>query len=259
MEYSLSFIIYFSLIFLIIFFSSKRKITSNEFVLGNRSLNSWVTALAAHASDMSNWLFMGYPAVIYSQGLFNVWIAIGLIFCMFFNWHYLAPKLRAITEDLNCLTLSSFFEKRLNDNSGLIHIFSAIICFIFYSIYIAAGLVGFGMLLENLLNIPYIYGILIGITIVISYIFIGGYITLAWIDFFQGLFLLFIILLVPIYIFMKTIPLENVFQFVTIKKISLKLIPDFSIKNYYANYINVSRLGTRIFWPTSYFNQIYGN
>ena len=31
--------------------------SSSDFILGSRSLNFWVTALAAHASDMSSWLF----------------------------------------------------------------------------------------------------------------------------------------------------------------------------------------------------------
>ena len=41
--------------------------SDTRFHLGNRSLNYWLTALAAHASDMSSWLFLAYPASIYTQ------------------------------------------------------------------------------------------------------------------------------------------------------------------------------------------------
>ncbi|MDJ0651486.1 MAG: sodium/proline symporter [Simkaniaceae bacterium] len=183
---------------------SYRKQTSHaNFLIGNRSLNYWLTALAAHASDMGNWLFMGYPAIIFIGGLFNAWVAIGLTLCMFLNWQWIAPKLRILTEKNRNLTLSSFFESKLGDGSGLIRLFSAAICLLFYSIYIAAGLVGLGHLAESLFGMSYPLGIVFGIAVVITYVLIGGYVTLAWLDLFQGLFLLGVIITVPIFILPK--------------------------------------------------------
>ena len=64
--------------------ASYRKQTSSvDFIVGNRSLNFWVTALSAHASDMSSWLFMAFPAAIYLGGLSQAWIAFGLLAGMF--------------------------------------------------------------------------------------------------------------------------------------------------------------------------------
>jgi len=51
--------LYFLILFGIVFF---------DFVIGNRSMNRWMTALAAHASDMSNWLLMAYPGMVYLNG-----------------------------------------------------------------------------------------------------------------------------------------------------------------------------------------------
>lgn len=162
----------------------------------NRSLNYW---LAAHASDMSNWLFMGYLAIIFVGGLFKGWVAIKLILCMFLNWQWIAPKLRVLREKSGDLTLSpAFFESRLNDHTGLIRLFSAAICLLFYAIYIAAGLVDLGHLAESLFGVSYGTGIFCGVGIVIAYVLIGGYVTLAWLDLFQGLFLLGIIVAVPL-------------------------------------------------------------
>src|SRR6185437_8108015 len=181
----LAMVIYF-LILLGIGFLSFRKIHSAaDFIIGSRSLNYWLTALAAHASDMSSWLFMGYPAAIFTTGLLGTWTAVGLIGCMYLNWQFIAPKIRIATEQYNSLTFSSFFESRLADTSGLIRVFSATILVTFYTIYIAAGLTGLGDLLNVLFNLPYALGILIGILIVIPYVFSGGYLTLAWIDLFQ--------------------------------------------------------------------------
>lgn len=183
--------------------SYRKQTSSADFLIGNRSLNYWLTALAAHASDMSNWLFMGYPAIIFVGGLFNSWVAIGLTFCMLLNWQWIAPKLRILTEKSGNLTLSGFFESKLSDRSGLIRLFSAGISLLFYSIYIAAGLVGLGHLAESLFGISYHMGIFFGILIVITYVLIGGFITLAWLDLFQGLFLLGVIITVPLILLPK--------------------------------------------------------
>jgi sodium/proline symporter len=208
--------------------SYRRHMSAQDFIIGSRSLNYWLTALAAHASDMSSWLFMGYPAVVYAKGLISGWSAIGLIVFMFLNWQLVAPKIRVATEQYNSLTFSSFFESRLADTSGLIRVFTALMSFIFYTIYISSGLVGLGLLMETLFNIPYSIGILIGILIVVPYVFTGGYVTLAWIDLFQGIFLMGVILFVPIYILPSLGGWQGVAQVIQAKKLTLSLIPDFS-------------------------------
>src|ERR1700677_4629239 len=172
----LAIIVYFLLLLTVGYFSYKKSLSAEDFIIGGRSMNYWLTALAAHASDMSSWLFMGYPAVIFMGGLFNAWTAVGLLLFMFLNWQLIAPKIRIATEQYNSLTFSSFFESRLADTSGTIRVFTAIISLVFYTIYISAGLVGLGLLLETLFNLNYYWGVLIGIVIVIPYVFTGGYI-----------------------------------------------------------------------------------
>jgi len=39
-----------------------KKIQYSEAILGGRSINYFLTALSAQASDMSDWLFMAFPA-----------------------------------------------------------------------------------------------------------------------------------------------------------------------------------------------------
>lgn len=225
----LAVVCYFALLTSIAISSYKRHLTATDFIIGGRSLNYWLTALAAHASDMSSWLFMGYPATIFVTGLFNVWAAIGLVIFMFLNWQILAPKLRIATEMYNSLTLSSFFESRLADTSGLIRIFTAALSIIFYTIYISAGLVGLGILLEVLFQIPYSWGIFIGICVVIPYVFAGGYLTLAWIDLFQGIFLMLVIVATPIFLLYKLGGWNPLFQAMVAKNLSFSLLPNLSL------------------------------
>lgn len=223
-------IIYLAILLAIGVLSYRKHISASDFIIGGRSLNYWLTALAAHASDMSSWLFMGYPAVVFTGGIFQAWAAIGLIVFMFLNWKLVAPKIRVATEQYNSLTFSSYFESRLADTSGTIRVFTALMSLFFYTIYISAALVGLGILLETLFGLDYDTGIIVGIIVVIPYVFIGGYHTLAWIDLFQGFFLLAVIIFVPLYLLSHIGGFGAISTALTQKHLTTSLFPDFSLK-----------------------------
>ena len=54
------------------FYAWRRTQTLGDFILGGRSLGSWVTALSAQATDMSGWLLMGLPGLAYASGFDSV-------------------------------------------------------------------------------------------------------------------------------------------------------------------------------------------
>lgn len=193
-----AFISYFILLGFIAFLSYKKQKTEEDYILGARSLNFWLTALSAHASDMGSWLFLGYPALIFVSGMNGAWAAIGLILFMYLNWQFIAPKIRVATEQTKSLTLSAYFESRFGDTKGTIRVISAAISVLFFTVYISSGLVGMGIIVETLFGINYGIGISIGLAAVVAYVLSGGYKTIAWIDLFQGFFLLFVILLIPL-------------------------------------------------------------
>lgn len=241
--------IYFAILLTIGILSYRKHLSAADFIIGGRSLNYWLTALAAHASDMSSWLFMGYPAVIFIGGVKNAWAAIGLIIFMFLNWQLVAPKIRVATEQYNSLTFSSYFESRLADSSGTIRIFTAIMSLIFFTIYISAALVGLGLLFETLFLIRYETGILLGILIVIPYVFMGGYLTLAWIDLFQGLFLLAVILFVPLYLLPDVGGWSGIMAALQKRHLSSSLIPSLSFESLWTTFSMLAG------WGLGYFGQ----
>ncbi len=248
-EELLAVLCYFAILLTIGFFSYRRHLSAADFIIGARSMNYWLTALAAHASDMSSWLFMGYPAVVFTGGLFNAWSAVGLLVFMYLNWQLIAPKIRIATEQYNSLTFSSFFESRLADTSGTIRVFTAIISLLFYTIYISAGLVGLGLLLETLFHLNYYWGVLVGVFIVIPYVFTGGYVTLAWIDLFQGFFLMGIIIFVPLFLLKKVGGWSGISHEIEVKKLTMSLFPDFSAKTI------LEIIGMTAGWGLGYFGQ----
>ncbi|OGB86259.1 hypothetical protein A3J41_00445 [candidate division TM6 bacterium RIFCSPHIGHO2_12_FULL_38_8] len=194
-----AFSLYFAGLLSIGIFFYKKTTNQSEFSLGNRSLNYWLTAIAAQASDMSDWLFMAFPGAIYLFGFSSIWVAISLCLFMFLTWQYIAPALRKQTEQYDSLTLASFFEKKFQDRSNLIKIISGSFCLYFFTFYIAAGIVGFGKAFEIIFEIPYQHGIIIGLAISLIYTLLGGLLAVTWSNLAQGSFLLLCILFVPIF------------------------------------------------------------
>lgn len=172
-------------------------------MLGNRSINYWVTAVATQASDMGSYLFLAVPATVYTYGIQETWMPIGLVIGMYLTWEYIAPKLRIETEKYNSLTLSSFLESRFNDYSGAIRLVTAAMTLLFFTFYIASGLVGLGLLFKAGLGLQYQHGIMLALSCAVLYTLIGGFIAVAWCDFFQGMFLLAMIIMVPVAAYLK--------------------------------------------------------
>jgi len=241
--------LYFGILIFVAVRSYTKQTSDVDFIMGNRSMGYWLTALAVHASDMSSWLFMGYPALIFAVGMQQAWAGIGLLVFMYLNWQIIAPRVRTATEEYSSLTFSSFFENRLGDISGTIRIFTALMLFAFYTIYISAALVGMGLVLETLFGVPYSLSVIIGILIVVPYVFVGGYLTLAWIDLFQGIFLLVVIVFVSIFVFPKVGGFTGIGEAIAAKNLTGALIPDYSAKTL----LNIFFL--TVGWGLGYFGQ----
>lgn len=245
-----AFVVYFLILLSIGLLAHRRQSSSADFILGSRSLNFWLTALSAHASDMGAWLFMAFPAAIFLNGLPQLWVAIGLILGMFCNWHFVAKKLRTSTEQYGCYTLSTFFERRFQDTSGTIRVLTALMMVFFLTSYLSAGLIAMGRIFEPVFQIDYRIGVTVAALVAMVYTFTGGFITVAWTDLFQALFLLVMVLLVPIVAFFQ-LPggFAEIIATADKNRIPLTLLPDYSL---------ISILGALFLmlgWGLGYFGQ----
>lgn len=173
----------------------------SDYILGGRSLGSFVTALAAGASDMSGWLLMGLPGAIYLSGLSESWIAIGLIIGAYLNWRFVAARLRVYTEKTgDALTLPDYFSNRFNDVSNLLRIVSAVVILIFFTIYAASGVVAGARLFESMFGMSYVPAMWLGAFCTMAYVFIGGFLAVSWTDTIQASLMFTALVLVPIMI-----------------------------------------------------------
>lgn len=178
-----------------------RKATSSVggYILGDRQLGPWVTALSAEASDMSGWMLMGVPGLAYSVGISGLWIAVGLILGTWFNWTFVSKRLRNHTEAANdSITMPEYFKNRFHDTSPCLSIIASLFILIFFLIYTSSGFVAGGKLFNTIFGIDYTWSLVITAGVVIFYTFLGGFLAVSSTDFVQGTLMFFAIVAVPV-------------------------------------------------------------
>ncbi|WAJ36289.1 sodium/proline symporter PutP [Pseudomonas sp. GOM7] len=200
-----TFVVYIAAMVLIGLIAYLRTKNLSDYILGGRSLGSFVTALSAGASDMSGWLLMGLPGAIFVAGISESWIAIGLVIGAYLNWLFVAGRLRVQTEhNGNALTLPDYFTNRFEDNSRILRIFSALVILVFFTIYCASGVVAGARLFESTFGMSYETALWAGAAATIAYTFIGGFLAVSWTDTVQATLMIFALILTPVVVMIAT-------------------------------------------------------
>lgn len=182
-----TFLVYMAVVLALGFIAWKRTSTLKDYILGGRSLGSWVTALSAQASDMSGWLLMGLPGLAYVAGLEAGWMVLGLLAGTYLNWKLVANRLRRRTEALDdSLTLPDYFERRFRDGSRALRLIAGVFILVFFVLYTSSGFVAGGKLFESLFGLDYRWAVFWGTMSVLVYTFIGGFLAVSWADVLQG-------------------------------------------------------------------------
>ncbi|MDN5850641.1 MAG: sodium/proline symporter PutP [Nitrococcus sp.] len=182
-----TFLVYMAVVLLLGFIAWGRTRSLKDYILGGRSLNAWVTAMSAQATDMSGWLLMGLPGLAYAAGLEAGWMALGLLAGSYLNWKLVAARLRQRTEALDdSLTLPDYFERRFNDHSRSLRLLAGAFILVFFVLYTSSGFVAAGKLFEALFGLGYRWAVLWGTLSVLIYTFFGGFLAVSWADVLQG-------------------------------------------------------------------------
>ncbi len=200
--------LYFVLMIVIGFYAwRKSTASSEEYMLGGRNLPTSVAALSAGASDMSGWLSLGLPGALFTSGVVQAWIGIGLLVGAFVNWIVVAPRLREQTERYdNSLTIPEFLARRFPTRALALRTVSAVIVVVFFAVYTASGLVAGGKLFSSafsgLISVggvsDYSVGIWLTLGIVLTYTVIGGFLAVSLTDFVQGCIMMIALVLMPV-------------------------------------------------------------
>ena len=172
-----------------------------EYFLAKRGFGPWVTAMSAGASDMSGWLLMGLPGLVFFTGLGEAfWTVLGLFIGTCVNWTVVAKRLRSYSEVAgNSITLPEFFSKRFHDEKRILLAIAAVISLVFFSIYVGAQFITFGRLFSYIFSIDMRYMIVLGATIVLLYTLLGGFWAVGMTDLIQGLLMVSALALVTLF------------------------------------------------------------
>ena len=200
----ISFILYSAFIVILGIVLNKTKSSDSEaFFLGNRSLGPWLTALSAGASSESAWALMGLSGTAYLLGIQAFWLIPGAIAGYLFNFLVMAPRIRSHSEQIDAITIPDVLSKSFNGSRSIRWIASVII-FLTMTTYVVAQLTASGKAFIAIFNLQYWHGVLIGIVIILMYVYTGGFKSSAITDLVQGLFMLAAMILIPVIAVVQT-------------------------------------------------------
>ena len=174
-------------------YTSRKTKSTEDFLLGGRSVGSWLTAFSYGTTYFSAVVFIGYAGQFgWSYGVSSTWIGIGnAVIGSLIPFFLMGRRTRLMSNHLNAKTMPEFFEYRF-DSKGLKTV-SAAIVFIFLIPYTASVYNG----LSNLFNMVFDLGehgatyIIIAMAILSAvYVTLGGYKATSLNDFVQGIIML---------------------------------------------------------------------
>ena len=189
--------LYFLVLIGIGFTASKRINNISDYYVGGKKLSYWIAALSARSTGESGWLLLGVTGMGAVMGMSAMWIVVGEILGVFISWQFMAKKFKSMTDEYDSITIPDFLASHFRASSNLIRILAATALSLFVVIYVSAQIDITGKTFESFLGFNYYTGIAIGFGIVVVYIFSGGFLAVAWSDFFQGALMFVALLVLP--------------------------------------------------------------
>lgn len=194
----IGFLAYLAVLLVIGFATFRFNKTLSDYVLAGRKLGVWVVTFSERASGESAWLLLGLPGVVFASGFAELWVVIGCTSGILFSWMFIARRLRIQSDANYALTIPEFFEHKYNDDTRLIRTFGTLIIVFFFTFYVCAQFIGAGKVLNVTFGISQHWGMIIGAVMILFYTIMGGFLAVAWTDFFQSLLMVFTLVLLPI-------------------------------------------------------------
>lgn len=181
-----------------IYSTKLRKKTEDDFVLANRELGPWASALSASASAESGWVMLGLVGEAYLFGMSAFWIVPGIAAGYLFNWFVIAERLRKITLESGAVTLPQLIAHRFGVNSMALRVIPVVIITVAMLGYVAAQMNAAGKAFDAVFHLPYWMGVLVGAVIILTYTVTGGFRAICWTDVIQASFMFVALICMPI-------------------------------------------------------------
>jgi sodium/proline symporter len=204
--------IYVAILFLIGIFASRRVSSLSDFYLGGKRLGYWAVAFSARATGESGWLLIGLTGMGALSGISAYWVVVGEVLGVAVSWWFMAKKFKRKSDTYGSITIPDYLESHFKSTKKTIRILSATILSVFVIIYVSSQIDVTGKAFESMMGLDYFTGAIIGFLIVLSYIFIGGFVAAVWSDMFQGILMFLGLVLLPVVVIFSMNGTPGVFQ-----------------------------------------------
>ena len=158
------------------------------FLLGGRQVGPITTALTLQSTAMSGYMFLGAGGLGFAQGYWALWYAAGDIGSGLLNLSVIGRRMRKLSQMMGALTAIEYLEKRYP--SPAIRLVSGTLTVFLLGFYVLAQLIAGGKGMALVTGISYPIALAIAVGIILAYTFMGGYLAVAYTDFFQSLVML---------------------------------------------------------------------
>ena len=162
--------------------------TLEGYLLGGRRVGPMTTALTLQSTSMSGYMFLGAGGLGFTQGYWALWYAAGDIGGGVINLSVIGRRMRKLSQMFGALTSIEYLEKRYP--SPAVRLFAGSLTVFLLGFYVLAQLIAGGKGMALVTGIDYPIALAIAVGIILIYTFMGGYLAVAYTDFFQSVIML---------------------------------------------------------------------
>jgi sodium/proline symporter len=130
-------------------------------------------------------MFLGAGGLAYGQGYWALWYAAGDIGGGVLNLSFIGRRMRKLSQVMGSLTCIEYLENRYP--SPATRLIAASLSVFLLAFYALAQFIAGGKGMALVTGLPYSVALFIALAIIIVYTFMGGYLAVAYTDFFQSL------------------------------------------------------------------------
>ncbi len=193
--------LYVAVLFLIGIVASRRVKSMSDFYVGGKKIGYLAVAFSARATGESGWLLIGLTGMGALAGLSAYWVVVGEVLGVAISWWFMAKRFKRKSDAYDAITIPDYLESHFKANNHMLRILASTILSVFVIIYVSSQIDVTGKAFESLMGMNYYWGAILGFFIVLSYIFIGGFVAAVWSDLFQGILMFLGLVILPIVVF----------------------------------------------------------
>lgn len=212
---------------------------SRDFFVGTYGISGFGAVVTNEISYVTEWLFIGYPAMVYSYGAHKAWIAVGLFLGGVFNWMIIGRKLQDVyvkgAEERRIITLPQIIVDRLENKDGALRTFISAVIIVFATLYGAVILAIAARFMSQNTKLEYHVALLVLSLIVLVITVFGGFASVHRNTTLNALFVGIAIVLMTIWVMLVVGHPSNL----------VESLMDSHIKVRVSDYLNILRNGDR--------------